>query len=1107
MKSIPRPHMAAGILGVITSFSIESNLSSIFSFIGFGLLLLMLVHYWEDVSAFLKRYSRYLYISVIYFLVLGIALAAFEQTETLFVGMLEDTEAWNLILFWVQFPSSVIIVWFLPYYLMFSDIYYKNYIGDADINKIKRWHLLVNLIFPVKVMARLINDQNDIIENFAIFNESSRRDHQTFHQVRRVFGAIYIIVLCNLLAGVSQGLGDANFISNYPVSIGGLIVIVFYFLVSLHEKMVENRLGHLPILNNLNQDDEVNGYKRLGINLVVLLIFSAFPLLAAWQVGVYANFQNFFSWGFIGVMLSIAAGIVYFFSKGAQVKDNQSQSSKAAADSASKNADDERFAKRKGLNFTHLLPSLIIASLLSGLVLATILISLPLELAEATRIFLIAAFNLLFSFMGLAYFRRRGRYETAMGSVLDWMVKRLDNPGTTVLMMWNAGLMIMFFIAFIATMVHFDTHYVSGAHFLNPLNIFFIFINGLMVSIAIVDRSVVLFARHSASKSDKVSLVYRILNWIYSLIPALKREAAVNETNQVATANNAGIQLDNRRDMRIYRPLKLKLFREKAVSKTAEETIIGPYTKVELSFGQKTRLPLRVKQLLLGSLAVCFVLNRCAGDYHELIYQAEPSAQQWGLEAYTEQFLASREAASQNATHPIYIIASDGGGLKAAYWTTRLLHSLETESGKQFDFQKDVFVSAGASGGSVGLGLYTYLYADSTINDHEIDKRIQTLGDYNFLSADFGGLLTRWPYKFVPLERMSQVDDRMDVMGRNYFGNVSAAGDPNQLDIHKDPLFTSSYDYLWQKNDYKLPLFITNTARVEDGSKGIMHPLDPAEAQDIFGGVTDLTYQNLSRSCDIKDETKAISFPDALMTTNRFPIFSPMAKIEGKGHFVDAGAVDNSGKGTVLQMLQYMKQKSLDGAPGNVYERFFENEIVMISIRCDKQRYFYATFKDFYPQMEKTDQLYYIPSFLAGAISTGLTGNPRSYEGMLDDPIHRKSFGLDAEVLNLGIPFYIESMDEIFEVLGSSVEPETEIYKQMDSLRIASNQQLAQMLGQSDAENRPPYLEPPLARMLSHSSRTYMDSIAAYLAKDFQSHLLSAKHPEEKLEKLTLSAQ
>ena len=75
----------------------------------------------------------------------------------------------------------------------------------------------------------------------------------------------------------------------------------------------------------------------------------------------------------------------------------------------------------------------------------------------------------------------------------------------------------------------------------------------------------------------------------------------------------------------------------------------------------------------------------------------------------------------------------------------------------------------------------------------------------------------------------------------------------------------------------------------------------------------------MTRKLDVNHKTRQISFPDALFLANRFPVFSPTARIDGLGHFVDAGAVENSGLGTILQVLSKMKAY----APGDQDSVFY----------------------------------------------------------------------------------------------------------------------------------------------------------------------------------------
>jgi len=52
------------------------------------------------------------------------------------------------------------------------------------------------------------------------------------------------------------------------------------------------------------------------------------------------------------------------------------------------------------------------------------------------------------------------------------------------------------------------------------------------------------------------------------------------------------------------------------------------------------------------------------------------------------------------ATFPVYIAAAEGGGLRAAYWTTSVLGEIEDATGARFS--RHLLAVSGVSGGSLG---------------------------------------------------------------------------------------------------------------------------------------------------------------------------------------------------------------------------------------------------------------------------------------------------------------------------------------------------------------------------------------------------------------------
>ncbi|MEM6772428.1 MAG: hypothetical protein AAF597_17765, partial [Bacteroidota bacterium] len=243
---------------------------------------------------------------------------------------------------------------------------------------------------------------------------------------------------------------------------------------------------------------------------------------------------------------------------------------------------------------------------------------------------------------------------------------------------------------------------------------------------------------------------------------------------------------------------------------------VEPYPKVEtpyLFWGMA---------LVILWLATTYIGN----SYHEVTYHPVTETQfkqRQSLTEYTTKYLERSPD-----TTPVVFIAADGGGLKACYWTLRVLHHLDSlaiAQGRPPFYNERVFLTSGASGGSIGLSMYTLLKSKWKNNLPAIRERIETIGATNFLSGDFAGLLTRFPLNYFP-ENLTKdgprkFEDRAEAMARAYL-NIIFDDDPSQ---GYDRLEKLPYWHLWQDQDYPLPLFVANTARGEDGMRGLAHPL------------------------------------------------------------------------------------------------------------------------------------------------------------------------------------------------------------------------------------------------------------------------------------------
>ncbi|MEM1357611.1 MAG: hypothetical protein AAGF89_05405, partial [Bacteroidota bacterium] len=441
-------------------------------------------------------------------------------------------------------------------------------------------------------------------------------------------------------------------------------------------------------------------------------------------------------------------------------------------------------------------------------------------------------------------------------------------------------------------------------------------------------------------------------------------------------------------------------------------------------------------------IALILAMNYLGNEYHGIPYHQADATTAIVLDEYVENF-----ANDQDTSKPLIFVAADGGGLKACYWTMLNLYQLDSLG--LFDGQ--VFAMSGASGGTIGVSMYTYLKARGK-SYSEILKITKKIGDRNFLSGDFAGLLTRftinyWPV--IPMVDPSEWDDRMESMARAYF-DIVGEGDPKYAyeAIRKQPFW-----YPWIDNE-QLPLLIINSARAEDGLLGTVTPLK----DNPLSGSIDLTH-TVNRGY--------ISYPDATFLSNRFPVASPAARIVGKGHFLDAGSVDNSGINSIYGLIRTLKSRELASPPGdstNVYQKLAKRKVVVISLRNAASRYIRDQFLEVRDSMNR---FFYQSEFSANlgvAVNSGLTGVPISWDDYLRAPVVQ-DLGLVDEFLAINLPFRLREGD-ITASLGGEIR-----YPTLNQRRRALNAMINDRLGKDSTFA----VMPPLARVLAYPVRDYME--------------------------------
>ncbi len=317
---------------------------------------------------------------------------------------------------------------------------------------------------------------------------------------------------------------------------------------------------------------------------------------------------------------------------------------------------------------------------------------------------------------------------------------------------------------------------------------------------------------------------------------------------------------------------------------------------------------------------------------------------------------------------PLFFVASHGGALKANIWTMKLLNHIQEKTNGKFLDQTASF--SGASGGMMGLSMYAILsgkYDRNTTNRYKkISDRIDIVAKENYASIDVSYMFG-WDFirKSILVRNINQHKDRA------YFSMVAYQNLLECKDKNNRTLDSLSFQSYWKNNIYVpnnyFPAILVNTAKT-NGRRGVFSSVRyNQDERDLFVNADNLAQLESITIKNGKKERPVISFYQAISCTNRFPLLSPAAKIKGYGHYIDAGAIDNSGLLTSLDW--YARLKNGEDA---IIER--ETNVIFVEIINGKSNYIKHLLEDFrlkysidFIQFEEEEQ-----SNLEAVISAGL---------------------------------------------------------------------------------------------------------------------------------------
>ncbi|MCY7357913.1 MAG: patatin-like phospholipase family protein [Rudanella sp.] len=269
-----------------------------------------------------------------------------------------------------------------------------------------------------------------------------------------------------------------------------------------------------------------------------------------------------------------------------------------------------------------------------------------------------------------------------------------------------------------------------------------------------------------------------------------------------------------------------------------------------------------------------------------------------GVASHFEQWLGVRPSWPTD-TMPVFIVATEGGGIRSLNWTAGVLHKLDSIFPA---FRNQTFAISGVSGGGAGAALYAALQYDiradqkgaslvspvrfSSETQPGINGFRQAFGD-DFLSPLLGPLffhetLQRMvPFAVQQLNRSNWLEDAWSLSYRQR--------------LHRNTL-EQPFLTLFQADPLRTPSLFLNSVLTESGQKAILSNL--RIDNEFFHDVIDI-YDITRRDLPIKT---------AASVTARFPWLTGgglLTRPNGRafGHVVDGGYWDNTGLETAMSVL------------------------------------------------------------------------------------------------------------------------------------------------------------------------------------------------------------
>lgn len=416
-----------------------------------------------------------------------------------------------------------------------------------------------------------------------------------------------------------------------------------------------------------------------------------------------------------------------------------------------------------------------------------------------------------------------------------------------------------------------------------------------------------------------------------------------------------------------------------------------------------------------------------------------------------------------------FYVGCYGGGMKANAWTMTVLDSLD----RGFNFMSKATCLSGASGGTIGLINYSNIKHNAE-NDATKTARIERIATENILGIDLIHFFGRdfLTHLFIP---------EIDLKGRDR----STAAMKVYADYGKYPYkklssrlfdkktFRGYWKEMYQNNNHKFPVLIVNTTNIK-GKQGMAVSVTSkglAQQALYFGADNIVEIDSLGKS-------KTLSYYNAASTSNRFPLLSPAATIEGKGQYSDGGIFDNSGLLSALKF--HLAIEVLENTNPDTLATKKARKDVFINIVNSKDLYIKNYLDDFFKDnplecfSQKINEVTEIPAIINSISSTEMipdhTKNRINFLAKIDDFMNDGN----RKFISIYLPhtFNLNDVKRLYkpEIIS------TECVDALTNLIDDNNNEIKRLVSKitKTSKKHIPIIEPELSRLIAKPAYLFM---------------------------------